>query len=57
MVSDAKECKKLMFCQKTKKDLYAGNNILQKIREFFLKIVGITNILDTKLNVISQHII
>ena len=57
MVSDAKECKNLMFCQKTKKDLYAGNNILQKIREFFLKIVGITNILDTKLNVISQHII
>ena len=44
----ASKCKTLMFWQKNKNDLYVGNNILQKIRELFLKILGLTNLLHAK---------
>ena len=37
-----------MFWQKSKNDLCVGNNILQKIRELFLKILGLTNLLHAK---------
>ena len=44
----ASKCKTLMFWQKSKNDLCVGNNILQKIRELFLKILGLTNLLHAK---------